>query len=327
MKQFLIIQTAFIGDVILATPLIEKLSQHHPNAKIDFLLRKGNEELLKNNPHLHRVYVLDKNARKYVNVLQMIKKIRKTRYNYLINLQRFTTTGILSLFARAIHKSGFDKNPFSFAYDHKVTHEIGNGKHEIERNLELVAPITDADFVKPRLYPSEADYKNIQPHKKRAYLTVAPASVWFTKQFPKEKWKALLEKLDVQYNIHLLGGPEDHNLCWQIIQESGRARLFNLAGQLSFLETAALMEGARMNYVNDSAPLHIASAMNAPVTAIFCSTVPEFGFYPVSDRSRIVETDIDLYCRPCGLHGYNACPEGHFRCAQTIDVNKLLIHQ
>jgi heptosyltransferase-2 len=83
------------------------------------------------------------------------------------------------------------------------------------------------------------------------------------------------------------------------------------------------MKGAIMNYVNDSAPLHFASAVNAPVTAVFCSTVPAFGFGPLSDVSFVVETDIPLSCRPCGLHGYKACPLGHFNCS-IIEKEKLL---
>ena len=79
------------------------------------------------------------------------------------------------------------------------------------------------------------------------------------------------------------------------------------------------MEGAAMNYVNDSAPMHLASAVNAPVTAVFCSTVPAFGFTPLSQNARVVETDVALDCRPCGLHGYKSCPKGHFRCAETIN--------
>jgi len=84
----------------------------------------------------------------------------------------------------------------------------------------------------------------------------------------------------------------------------------------SLLQSAALMKGAIMNYVNDSAPLHLASAMNAPVTAVFLSTVPQFGFTPLSDNSSVCETSLDLPCRPCGLHGKGACPEGHFKCAE-----------
>ena len=100
--------------------------------------------------------------------------------------------------------------------------------------------------------------------------------------------------------------------------------VFNLAGKLSLLETAALMQNAEMNFVNDSAPLHIASAMNAKVTAIFCSTIPAFGFTPLSDKSTLVETKAMLDCRPCGLHGYKSCPEGHFKCAYSIEIKDVL---
>jgi heptosyltransferase-2 len=84
------------------------------------------------------------------------------------------------------------------------------------------------------------------------------------------------------------------------------------------------MKDAKMNFVNDSAPLHFASSVNAPVTAIFCSTVTDFGFGPLSDDSAVVETALNLTCRPCGLHGYRECPEKHFKCAVTIDNSNLL---
>ncbi len=100
--------------------------------------------------------------------------------------------------------------------------------------------------------------------------------------------------------------------------------MINLAGKLSFLSSAALMKGARMNYVNDSAPMHFASAVNAPVTAVYCSTIPSFGYGPLSDRSFIVETPVALHCRPCGLHGHTKCPEGHFHCAVKIQTQQLL---
>ncbi|MGH2566186.1 MAG: glycosyltransferase family 9 protein, partial [Ginsengibacter sp.] len=88
--------------------------------------------------------------------------------------------------------------------------------------------------------------------------------------------------------------------------------------------SVALMKNAVMNYTNDSAPLHFASAVDAPVTAIFCSTVPAFGFYPLSLKSFIVETKQTLACRPCSLHGLKACPLGHFKCAHTIETSQLL---
>ncbi|MEO5782006.1 MAG: glycosyltransferase family 9 protein, partial [Ginsengibacter sp.] len=97
-----------------------------------------------------------------------------------------------------------------------------------------------------------------------------------------------------------------------------------LAGKLNFLQSAALMKNAVMNYVNDSAPLHFASAMDTPVTAIFCSTIPAYGFGPLSSNSFIVETKEVLSCRPCTLHGRKACPLGHYKCAFTIETKQLL---
>jgi heptosyltransferase-2 len=84
------------------------------------------------------------------------------------------------------------------------------------------------------------------------------------------------------------------------------------------------MKDAAMNYVNDSAPMHFASAVNAPVTAVYCSTIPSFGFGPLSDIKYIVEIKEPLDCRPCGLHGYKACPRGHFHCAWHITDDQLL---
>ena len=60
--------------------------------------------------------------------------------------------------------------------------------------------------------------------------------------------------------------------------------------------------------------------MNAPTAAIFCSTIPEFGFGPLSDNSQIIQVSEKLDCRPCGLHGKKACPQGHFKCGFDIQL-------
>ena len=79
MQKFLIIQTAFIGDVILATVLIEKLHANFPEAQIDFLLRKGNEELLAGHPYLNEVLAWTKKQDKYRNLLDLTRIIRKKK--------------------------------------------------------------------------------------------------------------------------------------------------------------------------------------------------------------------------------------------------------
>lgn len=324
MPGFLIIQTAFIGDVILATPVIEKLHRHYPEARIDFMLRKGNEGLLAEHPYVNNLLVWDKKRNKYGNLFRLIREIRKARYDYVINLQRFASSGMVTLFSGAKQKYGFDKNPLSLFFTRRFRHEIGNGRHETIRNLELVTALTDDKPEKPALYPSRTDYKKIKEWQKDPYICIAPTSVWFTKQYPAGKWMELIGRFPAKTNVYLLGSPADEEACDTILQAVSRDTVYNLCGKLSLKESAALMKGAEMNYVNDSAPLHLASAVNAPVTAVFCSTVPDFGFGPLSDKSRVVETQEKLDCRPCGLHGFKACPEGHFNCALTIKTEQLL---
>jgi len=324
MQKILVIQTAFTGDVVLATALLEKLHRFFPGAQINFLVRKGNEGLLKDHPFLHEVLIWNKKENKNKHLLNLLKKIRNEKYDKVINLQRFASTGMLTAFSGAKEKIGFDKNPFSFLFTKKIKHDLSNSKHEVERNNELIQHFTDDSFTKPRLYPSANDYNETEKYTSQPYVCMMPASVWFTKQYPVDKWIDLINNFPSAYNIFLLGGKEDEDICKKIKEISVNNKIEILAGKLNFLSSVALMKNAKMNYTNDSAPLHFASAVDAPVTAIFCSTVPAFGFYPLSSKSFIVETKEILTCRPCSLHGLKACPLGHFKCAYTIETSQLL---
>jgi lipopolysaccharide heptosyltransferase II len=324
LQKFLIIQTAFIGDVILATGVAEKLHQHYPDAQIDFMLRKGNEALLENHPFINEVLIFNKKEGKLKNLFALSKKVRSNQYDYLINLHRFGSSGFITTRSSAKRKIGFNKNPFSWTYHDKVKHEIGDGKHEVERNHELIASLTDEKYALPRLYPTDSDRQKVAEYQNQSYVCIAPTSVWFTKQFPPEKWVELINKIGSEKAVYLLGGPGDRDACESIKSKSQHANVTNLSGQLSFLQSAALMAKAEMNYVNDSAPMHMCSATDAPVTAIYCSTVPRFGFGPLSPNSKIVETAENLDCRPCGLHGFKACPKGHFKCAKSIETDHIV---
>ena len=328
MQKFLIIQTAFIGDVVLATCIVEKLHRFFPDAQIDILLRKGNESLFIDHPFLHKVLKWDKKKNKQRNLWKLAAQIRETKYDKVINVQRFAATGLLTVLSGAKEKIGFDKNPFSALFTKRIKHIVGVGGrvlHEVERDLQLINFFTDNTIVKPKLYPTQKDYARVAVYQQQKYITIAPASVWFTKQYPKEKWISFLQKLPREYAVFLLGAPSDKLICDEIISSSWRDGVINLCGQLTFLQSAGLMEKAAMNYVNDSAPMHFASAVNAPVTAVYCSTIPAFGFGPLSDKKFIVELKEPLVCRPCGLHGYSACPKGHFNCAWQIEDEQLLL--
>jgi lipopolysaccharide heptosyltransferase II len=321
-KKFLIIQTAFIGDVILATPLIEKLFEKFPNSQIDFLVKKGNESLLQNNSKLNEILVFDK-SKKLKSILQLIKKNRSKQYDAIVNLHRFASSGIITFLSGAQKKYGFSINPFSFCYTKRFKHKIGNGTHEVERNLFVISELVEFSFYKPKLYPSAEDERVVDQFKIKDYICLAPASVWFTKQMPEQKWIELVHVLKERIQkIYLMGGPSDYDLCERIKNKFDIEFVENLSGKLSFMQSAALMRDAKMNFVNDSGPLHIASAVNAPVTAFFCSTTPVFGFGPLSDQSQVIEVE-NLACKPCGLHGHKQCPKGHFDCGNKLSLSHI----
>ena len=318
MQKILVIQTASIGDVILSTPVIENLHTRFPEAAIDLLIKKGMEELFAGHPFINDLIIWDK-SRKYRDFLRVLKIIRKKRYDLVLNIQRFFLTGLVCVFSDARKTIGFDKNPLSFLFTERMKHEFRPGVHEAERNLSLISGLTGKDGSRmPKLYPGPEDEKTVRKFKSGSYVTISPASLWFTKQFPAEKWVELIRSLPGETCIFLLGSPEDRALCEQILKSSDNRKVMNLSGSLRFLESVSLMKDALMNYTNDSAPMHFASAVNAPVAVVFCSTVPAFGFGPLSQAQTIIQTTLPLACRPCGIHGREECPEKHFQCALSI---------
>lgn len=319
MQRILIIQTAFLGDVILASPVWENLHLQFPLAQIDVVVKKGNESLLTAHPFLHQVFIFDK-SQKVKNLWNLGQTLRSQQYDLVINLQRFASSGILTFLARGKESRGFEKNPLSFLFTKKFKHEMKPNWHEVDRNLSLISDLIHAPIRRPQLFPSKEDLNSIQMYQEVPYYCLAPTSVWFTKQAPKEIWLKLIDKLSAKKEqIYLLGAPSDRAYLDDIVQNTKSSQVINLAGKLTLLQSAALMAGAQHNYVNDSGPLHLASATNAPVSAFFCSTVPEFGFGPLSENASIVEVK-NLDCRPCGLHGHKACPKGHFKCGRELKI-------
>ena len=320
MQRILIIQTAFLGDVILASPVWENLHTAFPNAQIDVVVKKGNESLLAGHPFIENIYIFDK-SQKVKNLWKLGKTLRANKYELILNLQRFASSGLLTFLARGKESRGFAKNPFAFLYTKQYPHEMKPDWHEVDRNLSLISDLVSSPRRRPQLYPSIEDLNVIHNYQVVPYYCLAPTSVWFTKQAPEQIWLKLIKDLAAkEQKIYLLGASSDQKYLDAIAKKAGSAEVVNLAGKLTLLQSAALMAGAQHNYVNDSGPLHLASATNAPVSAFFCSTIPEFGFGPLSDKASIIEVQ-GLDCRPCGLHGHKSCPKGHFRCGEGLVIS------
>ncbi len=326
-KRILIIQTAFIGDVVLSLPLLQVLRKKFPSAKIDFMLIPKTAELLKNHPDVNDVIIFDKKGKDkgLKGMIKMIRLISRGNYDVAFILQRHFRSAVIPLLAGVKVRVGFDKSAFKFLYSHVVEYRQ---IHEIERNLSLLEPFGIKIETKeiPNLYPSE-DEKNyidrLISNVNSKIVCIAPGSVWATKRWLKERF-AELTKLLVKggFVVVLIGGKEDFKLCEEIKNMCSSENVFNFCGMLSLLQSAELIRRSMLLVSNDSAPMHIAVAMRTPVVAIFGSTVPEFGFYPYGERDKIVQVE-NLYCRPCGIHGRKECPEKHFNCMKLIETERV----
>lgn len=293
-------------------------------------MRKGNAAIYTQHPFLNRVLEWDKKEGKYRSLFRLLRQIRKENYQLVVNLHRFASSGLLTACSGAKTTVGFDKNPLSFAFSKRFPHRIGadeNGgfAHEIDRNFSLIEQLCPNQAHRPRLYPElstpSAKAKIVFSRaEERAYICIAPASVWQTKAWPVASWIQLIETC-TEYRVFILGGSGDATLAESIRMQANHSDVINTCGDLNLLDSAALMKNAAMNFVNDSAPLHLCTAVDAPVTAIFCSTLPAFGFGPLAPYGQAVETREAMQCRPCGLHGRSVCPLKHFNCAHTLRIS------
>src|SRR6267154_1371145 len=155
------------------------------------------------------------------------------------------------------------------------------------------------------------------------FVAIAPGSIWGSKRWPY--YSELAAKLAARLPVVLVGGPDDAGLGDEIVRAVGRSggRAVNACGKLTLRQSAALIGRANALVTNDSAPLHLATAMGTPIVALFGPTVTEFGFGPLRPGDVALGID-ELPCRPCSPHGPPQCPLGHHRCMREITVEAVL---
>ncbi|WP_022819285.1 glycosyltransferase family 9 protein [Fusobacterium russii] len=313
--KILIIHTAFIGDIVLATTLVAKLKDKYPNSDIYFLTTPVGKSILENNPKIKEIISYDKRGKDkgLKAFFNLAKKLRKMNFDICICPHRYLRSTILAFLSTSKIKIGYDISSLSFLYDEKIKYD--KNKHEVEKLLSFVDKIEKRYEIE--LYSSEENQINIKkllPQGKKI-ITIAPGSKWFTKKWPEEYFRILIKNL-LKINdiiIVISGGNEEKEIKLDLAPE-----VLDLRGKISLLDLAELCRLSSIVVSNDSAPIHIASAFpKTRILGIFGPTVKEFGFFPWSKNSRVFEIN-GLYCRPCGIHGGKVCPEKHFKCMKEI---------
>lgn len=329
-QKILIIHTAFPGDLILATPLIQAARDCFPAAKIDFVTTPVCANLIETHPALNAVRIFDKHHqdRGWKRLFRFARALKANAYDLALIPHRSLRSSLIAWLAGIPQRIGFNSSAGAFLFTQKIRYE--KEWHEIDRNLALLRPFQPQKLnLTPAVFPDSRDQKIIDDFLAKhspvsRTFAIAPGSVWETKRWPGDRFIKLSQMIlqEGSARVFLVGGKADIELCETIAAtlpaESG---VVNVAGKFSFRQSAELLRRCDALISNDSAPLHLGVAVGTPVFAIFGPTVPAFGFAPRGENHRIIEKD--LYCRPCAIHGGRTCPTGTFLCMKGITPNEI----
>ena len=309
----LVVQTAFLGDVVLTTPLLMTLAEDH--GPVDVVTTPAAASLLVNHPAVHSVIAHDKRGseRGIAGILRLASRLRARGYTRAYLPHVSWRSGLATMLAGIPERIGFSDAPAKASYTHRVARP--EGTHETARLLALAGRSGPA---RPALAITNDEQRLADEWLSTngvggRFVALAPGSVWGTKRW--DKYPALAATMDLP--VVVIGGPTERELAAEILAAQPAAR--SAVGAMPLRVSAALLARARALVTNDSLPLHLAQATGTPTVVIFGPTVPAFGFGPTGPHDVVVELD-GLPCRPCSRHGPERCPLGHHRCMKDLDV-------
>ncbi len=325
-KKILIVRLSSMGDIILSTPLLRAIKQAYPKAIIDFAIKKEFALLMKYNPQINELIMVDTE-----DMETSRKKIRDAKYDWIIDIQKSSRASQLLSGAGAGLMTTYHKDRFNrFLLINFKWNRFTNIKPVYKRYFEAVEKFNiEADAEGTEIFFSAEEEKSVDQMLQQyglgsgiPFVTLCPGAKHATKEWTKDGYTELAKRLIEKYHcpIVLLGGPGDEKRCEEIRSDIP-INCINLAGKLNLLESAALLKKTKLAVTNDSGLMHLAQSQKTPVVAIYGPTVREFGFYPLEKQSTVIETTIS--CRPCSKMGSNVCPKGHHKCMKDISVEKV----
>jgi heptosyltransferase-2 len=323
-ERILIAQTAFLGDVVLSTPLIHALRSRWPAAHLAALVRPAAAPLLEGLAGLDEV-LTDRPAAEGDReaAAALPRELRARRFDLAVSPSRSLRVGFLLKAARIPRRIGYRQAFNRFFYTDLVDRQ--EGVHTVYRESALLRPL-GISTVEPRLSVARAErlptlVEAVFRTPARHRVVLAPGTNWATKRWPAEYFAAVARALAAQETqVVLVGSPAESAVAQEVARQASAA--VNLCGQTTLPQLAALLARCDAAVCNDSGPAYIAGAAGTPVVQIYGASTPGMGYGPLDPRSRIVETFPP--CRPCGRHATNTCPEGHLRCLRDLPPTRVL---
>ncbi|MFC1650979.1 glycosyltransferase family 9 protein [Candidatus Latescibacterota bacterium] len=323
MGSIAIVQTAFIGDVILATPLFEAARKANRDDTIVGVVRKGCENLLENNPFIDEIVVWDKRGKDsgVFGIAKIARRLSRLNVQTAVIPHRSLRSASALKLSGAKTRIGFAKGGGAFLHTVQVEYKLG--QHEVERNLMLAeAAGWEHEGFSPSIYYDDDDRRIVDNLLRgiNTYCVLSPGSVWATKRWPVEYFAEVGYYFAVQgLPVIISGGRGDEDICRDVAEKIPGS--VNACGRMTLRQSAELYSRAEFLLTGDTAPQHLAAAVGARVFSIFGPTVRNLGFWPYSERGVVIEENMD--CRPCGAHGHKKCPIGTHECMKKITPGRV----
>ena len=340
-RRALITKLRHHGDVLLASPVFTALARAAPGIAIDALVYAETAPMLAGHPAIARLHTIDRSwkhagiATQAREEWRLYRELRGRRYDLLIHLTEHPRGLTLARLLRPRWAVTREPEKRLALWRRHFTHFYKlpprTERHMVEQNLDALRRIG--------VYPDEADRQLVlvpgaaadarisallTEHRldRRGFVQVHPGSRWLFKCWPAGATAALIERIAARgLRVVVTGAADDSERALvtailALLPAAVRADVVDLTGQLSLAELAALTKNARAFAGVDSAPMHIAAAMQTPTLALFGPS-SDIAWGPWRVASRVVVSDSHP-CRPCGLDG---CGGGKVsECLTTLPV-------
>jgi heptosyltransferase-2 len=331
-----VVQTSFLGDVVLTTPLLTAIRRRFPSAELSILCTPLAKSLVEANHDIDEIITDDekKQGRGWGGLWRMADDLRARGFTMAISPHKSFRTGLLLFLAGIPLRIGFRQSS-GFFFFHSLVHRDPS-RHDVERNLSILGALgvdlancpahlrVEVPSTVPEEVASVFESEGIGSIDGTIVFGLNPGSVWPTKRWSTERYAELMKGLKERYRCEFLlfGAPEDRRTIEEIQERSGHIGT-SLVGRIGLRELPCALDWCDMFITNDSGPMHVAVARGIPVVAIFCATTPALGFYPYSSRAVVVEKN--LHCRPCSSHGGRRCPLGTEDCIHLVKADDVLM--
>ncbi len=340
--KHLYIQTAFLGDLLLAVPTLKQIRSWDVKSDITLVCRQGLGSLLMSLGLCDQVIEMDKKNKESV-----FKKLKNQSYDYVFCPHQSVTSHRLVQNVQSSHKIGYARLWNNKTFQQRVKRKLD--WPEALRQMQLLAAVSEpislkleAFAKKPESIPIWAQMQlsalfwsdndlnqkikslGINLKMEKPTLALAPGSVWNTKRWPEKNFVIVGQEWSRQgRQVIVIGAPEERRLCEKIRDEIPQSH--SLAGLLSLNESLMFLSRCKGLICNDSGAMHMASLLHLPTIAVFGPTVQELGYKPWNPNAQVLEQS-KLLCRPCGQHGSDFCPIGTHRC-MTETLPQEVLHK